>query len=212
MKTTLFALLFTLLFTGCSSNTVSLPKGTDTATIYRLAQEQQSLREFHQAAKLYRQAANKGHAGAQYSLGYLYSKAWGVNHDRAKAIHWYRKSAAQNNADAQYNLGVIYDKGYGVKQDYKRASVWYLKAAIQNHMKASNNLGYMYSHGLGVKKSYDEAEKWYQKSINLGSYPAKVNLAEMNKEMNSHLSSFTIIRDKNGKVINAFSTPPEKPL
>ncbi len=130
----------------------------------------------------------------------------------SEAAKLYQKEANKGQAEAQNNLGVLYRKGKGVPKNHQKAMSLYKKSAAQGNAQAMNNIALLYAKGYGVKKSYDTAEIWYKKAIQHGAENAQMNLDAMNKEMNSHLSSFTVIRDKNGKVINAFSTPAEKPL
>jgi TPR repeat protein len=61
---------------------------------------------------------------AQYNLGLMYGKGWGVPQDYAEAAKWYRRAAEQGYAKAQYNLGVMYYNGEGVPQDYAEAVKW----------------------------------------------------------------------------------------
>ena len=59
-----------------------------------------------EAVRLYRLAADQGHADAQYNLGVMYANGQGVAQDDAEAVRLYRLAADQGDADAQYNLGV----------------------------------------------------------------------------------------------------------
>jgi len=86
---------------------------------------------YETAFKEYLHLAEKGDAQAQYNLGVMYEKGFGVPQDYAEAIKWYRKAEAQGFALAQYNLGVMYEKGFGVPQDYAEAIKWYRKAEAQ---------------------------------------------------------------------------------
>ena len=53
-------------------------------------------------------AAEAGHAGAQYNLGFLYlGGGRGVAQDEAQAIYWLRKAAAQGDEDALDMLDAI---------------------------------------------------------------------------------------------------------
>ncbi|MGR9089114.1 MAG: hypothetical protein ACU85U_00880 [Gammaproteobacteria bacterium] len=49
-------------------------------------------------------AAAKGHAPAQYSLGYTYRSGCGVERNVDEAIKWYRLAAAQGHPDARADL------------------------------------------------------------------------------------------------------------
>ena len=89
-----------------------------------------------QAAKLFRQAADRGHAGAQYYLAMIYEKGAGVPKDVAAALNWYRQSATNGYAEAGVTLGNLYNDGLDVKQDYVEAFVWYGVAAAQGNRMA----------------------------------------------------------------------------
>jgi TPR repeat protein len=62
-------------------------------------------------ARLFRQAAEQGHADAQYNLGVCYALGKGLEKDEAEAARLYAHAIAQGHADAQYNLGVRYEQG-----------------------------------------------------------------------------------------------------
>ncbi len=130
----------------------------------------------------------------------------------SEAVKLYKQEASKGNAVAQNNLGVLYRKGKGVTKNYQQAMHWYKKSEAQGNAQAMNNIAMLYAKGYGVKKSYDIAEKWYKKAIKYGAENAQMNLNAMNIELNSHLSTFVIYRDKNGKVIGHDTIPPEKPL
>ncbi|MBR0279188.1 MAG: SEL1-like repeat protein, partial [Synergistaceae bacterium] len=55
-------------------------------------------KDYVKAAELLEKAAAKGHAKAQYNLGYMYEHGEGVKQDYAKARELYEKAAAQGNA------------------------------------------------------------------------------------------------------------------
>jgi TPR repeat protein len=94
-----------------------------------------------EAVKLYRKAAEQGHAKAQYNLALMYYNGEGVAKDDAAAVEWFCKAAEQGNAMAQYNLGFTYATGGGVAQDDVMAYVWWNLAAAQGHESAKSNKG-----------------------------------------------------------------------
>lgn len=53
------------------------------------------------AAQFYFEAARRGHAPAQHSLGIFYLTGKGVQQDRPEAEKWFRRAAAQGHAEAQ---------------------------------------------------------------------------------------------------------------
>ena len=82
-----------------------------------------------EAARLYRAAADQGHAGAQVNLGRLYRDGRGVARDDAAAAGWYQRAADRGQPIAQFNLAQMYASGSGVRQDDVAAYMWYSIAA-----------------------------------------------------------------------------------
>ena len=54
--------------------------------------------------KWFRESAEQGNAGAQFSLGVCYEYGAGVSKDLEEAVKWYRKSAEQGDEDAKKAL------------------------------------------------------------------------------------------------------------
>ena len=106
-------------------------------------------RDYAEALKWYRKAAEQGNA---------------------KALKWYRKAAEQGNAEAQFNLGLMYDERLGVPQNYAEAVKWYRRAAEQGNAEAQTNLGIMYYTGQGVPKDDVLAHMWF--NLATSRYPA----------------------------------------
>jgi len=117
-------------------------------------------RDFSEAAKWYRAAADHGDAEAQFRLGILYYFGQGVPQDNGEAVKWYRRAAEQGVALAQGSLGAMYGSGRGVPQNYGEAVKWYRRAAEQGVAEAQIRLGFMYYEGKGVPPDYVEAHKW----------------------------------------------------
>ena len=67
-------------------------------------------KDMDEVARLWRGAAEQGHAIAQFNLGVLYDTGKGVEVDNAKAMELYQKAAEQGDADAQHNLGNMYGR------------------------------------------------------------------------------------------------------
>lgn len=81
-------------------------------------------RDQKQAAYWYQQAADKGHAEAQFNLARLYSSGEGVKKDEEQAARWVSASASQGYAPALANFGERCVTGRGVPQNDKRAYFW----------------------------------------------------------------------------------------
>ena len=133
-------------------------------------------KNYAEAVKWYRKAAEQGHAEAQNNLGECYYYGNGVEKNYKEAAKWYRKAAEQGDAYAQCNLGYCYEYGRGVEKNYTEAVKWYRKAAEQGYAKAQYNLGVRYFDGRGVEKNYTEAVKWYRKATEQGHAWAQHNL------------------------------------
>src|SRR5438132_5125190 len=65
--------------------------------------------------------AEHGHAEAQFYLGAMYSKGWGVPQDDTAAAQWYRRAAPQGVAGARVNLGGGCIRGVGVPRELRQA-------------------------------------------------------------------------------------------
>ena len=63
--------------------------------------------DYKKAVECYLQAAEAGHAEAQYSLGFCYRHGYGVSQDFQKAREWFEKAAAQGHEKARNQLAEI---------------------------------------------------------------------------------------------------------
>lgn len=91
------------------------------------------------AAYWYERAAERGHAGAQTMLGYLYYQGEGVDQDYGKAFEWYKEAALQGHAGSQASLGYLYGEGHGVERNLKQAYAWSTLAAENGSDRGSKN-------------------------------------------------------------------------
>jgi hypothetical protein len=96
-------------------------------------------RDYAEALRLYRLAAEQGHASAQFQLGFMFEDGQGVAQDSAEASRFYRLAAEQGLASAQFKLGNLCF-GTGVAQDSAEAIRWYRLAAEQGHAEAQRRL------------------------------------------------------------------------
>ena len=97
-------------------------------------------KNFSEAVRWYRRAAEQGSQYAQYSLGNCYYHGNGVDKDFAEAVKWYRRAAEQGSQYAQYSLGWCSQYGQGVPIDVRKAIELYRKAAQQGHAPAIEKL------------------------------------------------------------------------
>lgn len=146
-------------------------------------------KNYDEALKWYRLAADQNCAVAQNALGSMYRLGLGVSQDYKEAIHWHRLAADQGLDMAQFALGYHYLLGQGVPGDNEEALVWYRLAANQVLAEAQYVLGDLYKLGQGVSQDYDEARKWLQLAADQGYEEAQTDLAVMKKICGSSQSN-----------------------
>ena len=110
-------------------------------------------KDYERARKYFREAANRGHATAQFNLGVMHLNGEGVIKNDKEASNWFLLSANQGVADAQANLGYLYEFGRGVPEDKQEALKWYRKAADQGNTIAKEALVTLDSNNTFSKKS-----------------------------------------------------------
>jgi hypothetical protein len=96
--------------------------------------------DYVEAVRLYRLAAEQGHARAQCYLGGMLWYGRGVVQDRVEAARLYRLSAEQGNANAQFLLGDLLLFHRGVEQDKVEAMRLYRLAAAQGDKLAQSRI------------------------------------------------------------------------
>jgi TPR repeat protein len=73
----------------------------------------------------YRRAADRGHAEAQYNLGFMYLLGEGVPSDSAEGLRWLRLAADQGDVSSFLLLADLYRYGrYGVTLNNTQADQW----------------------------------------------------------------------------------------
>lgn len=93
-------------------------------------------KDYTEAMRWFRKAAEQGHAEAQWSLGNLYKYADnGIHPNLIEAVKWFRKAAEQGHLYAQFEVGDCYYYGRGVKRSYIDAAKWYYKAEVEQGRK-----------------------------------------------------------------------------
>ena len=132
--------------------------------------------------RAWHKAAEGGHSGAQFRLGYFYEEGIGVAKNVVTSAEWYAKAAFKGYAAAQFCLGLLYMNGEGVAQDFKGAARWYAKAAAQGYAGAEYNLGCLFRDGKGVAQDFSVAATWYAKATAQEHAGAQFNLGVFYEE------------------------------
>ena len=147
-----------------------------------LSEDEYSVFDDEQSVLLYRNAAERGHAPAQFKLGSMYDDGNVVTQDYEEAASWYRKAAEQGYADAQKALGLMYSFGEGVLQDHQHAVFWLHKAAEQGHALAQKSLGIMYYRGDCVRQDDVTAYAWFIVAASNG-YQEGLDIVEKDEKL-----------------------------
>ena len=134
----------------------STPSRADFLTGLTLAQQG----DFVGALREWKPMAEQGDAEAQYYVGSLFNKGYGVPQNSKKAFKWFEKAAALGHLNAQFNLGNMYFDGRGTAMDYEKSVEWHRKAADRGHAEAQFNLGTAYALDRGVPTDYSIAYMW----------------------------------------------------
>lgn len=144
--------------------------------LFQLGRALKSGKNDAEAAKYYKEAADRGNAFAMYELAVFYEYGRGVEKNLATAADLFRKAAELGVVEAMHAMGNIYEDGIVVPQNFATAKSWYEKAAERGLGIAMNNLGSMYANGKGGPKDYHVARSWYEKADAAGSTAAPTNL------------------------------------
>jgi TPR repeat protein len=138
-------------------------------------------RDYHEAVRLWRFAADQGLAEAQARLGRMHRKGLGgLPKDDHEAVRLFRLAADRGNASAQCNLGFMYANGRGVAKDEREAARLYKLAADQGDAIAQTNLALMYWDGKGgLTKDNREAARLCMLAADQGNAAAQSNLGWM---------------------------------
>ena len=132
--------------------------------------------DYVEAARLYRLAAEQGHARAQCDLGLMFDCGLGVKQDKAEAVRLYRLAAEQGHAFAQFSLGRMFHWGLGVEQDKAEAARLYRLAAEKGRADAQFSLGRMFDACGCLEQDQAEAARWYRLAAEQGHAESQFSL------------------------------------
>ncbi|HYI63419.1 MAG TPA: tetratricopeptide repeat protein [Allosphingosinicella sp.] len=125
------------------------------------------------AARLYRQAAERGQRHAQWRLGVMLDTGEGVAEDPREAFQWISRAAAQGSPRAIVSMGVMYATGRGVVRDYAQSRRYYLAAARLGQAHGFYGVGVLYAGGQGVAADQQESLAWMLCAATLGDEEAQ---------------------------------------
>ncbi len=120
------------------------------------------------AAELYRQAAGKGVAYAQWRLGVMIDTGETPGTPE-EAFALLEKSVAQDFTNAMTSLAVMHATGRGTKRDPIASRYFYSMAAAAGNSHAIRGLGVLYLHGEGMDRDPIEASAYFLIAASLGN-------------------------------------------
>jgi|GEM_PF-774610 len=121
-----------------------------------------------EAEKLYRQAAERDYAPAQYQLAIL------LGEKRIESRRWLERAAELKYIFALNRLGSIYCRGAGVKADYELSRKYFTRAVELGSVEALSCLGYL---AQQYENKPDEAVGWFRRAAEAGNTDAMVQMA-----------------------------------
>ena len=128
-----------------------------------------------EAVRLFRLAAEQGHAEAQYMLAklrYIYRYDEAVDVSDEEAARWACLAARQGHREAQSEVGIFYLWGRGVEQNVEEALRWFRLAAEGGDSEAQYYLGLCYYWGEGVERDVILCRQWLEKAAGQNHYYA----------------------------------------
>jgi FOG: TPR repeat, SEL1 subfamily len=133
------------------------------------------------ALQLYRQAAERGDAEAQFVTGGMLYQGQGTDPDKRGGFKWLLMAAEQGKTSPESLavIGSMYLRGTLVPQNFLEAKRWLIGAAEQGNLAARNDLAYLYYNGLGGERDYKKALELYEKAAFQGDAIAQANTGMM---------------------------------
>ncbi len=128
------------------------------------------------ATELFRRAAAKSHAWAQFNLGMMLMQDHASPGDAATALTLFVRAARQGNAKAMNMIGRFRECGWTCRADTASAMRWYRRAATGGCFRGAAHLARF----LCGQGRFDDAVQWYRRSI-------AVAPAEFCRDLAAHL-------------------------
>ncbi|MYN07872.1 TonB family protein [Pseudoduganella aquatica] len=131
-----------------------------------------------QAIPMFRDAAERGHAGAIYQLADAMWHGRGLPMNQPKALSYFMSAAQLGHADSEYEVGMAYVNGVGVMPSIAKAIPWLRKAADQGNHEAQVALGDALAAQTEPQPDYQAIAGWYQQAAQAGDDLGQLRLAQ----------------------------------
>ena len=146
---------------------------------YAVGRAQDHLKNYLEALRNFRAAADAGHIDALIDLGGLYYFGHGVVQSYPMAFAYTKKAADAGSSRGLRNVALMYAEGQGVAQDHAKALDLAEKAIEAGNPDALEVVALAYFNGQGVPRDYQMAAQYLQQSAALGNGTAIKWLANM---------------------------------
>jgi TPR repeat protein len=130
--------------------------------------------------------ANAGDMLAQHELGLRHLFGRGTAPDSVSAVYWIRRAADQSYPPANFNLGILAYHGWGMEWNPFEAYTRFLFAAQHGMPEAEYVMAQFLTENLVVPRNYGKAYEWLKKSAQKDFGPAKLAVAQFEKEGIGH--------------------------
>lgn len=145
---------------------------------YKLGEEYEAKKDYLNAFKYYKIAAENGSGNAWNSLGNLYYEGNGVEQDKAKAFECFNKGYALGNYRALSNMAIFYINGEVIERNFDKGYMLLKNAAEAGDENAMDNLGFIHWKGIGsINKDKNIAKRWFQEAADKGFLDSIKHLA-----------------------------------
>ncbi|WP_156176701.1 tetratricopeptide repeat protein [Kiloniella spongiae] len=112
--------------------------------------------------------AEKGVPYAQYYMGEMFDRGFGITKDHKAAVKWFKAAYKNGVSDAGNNLAYIYFTGSAGFVDRQTAMDIYHKEANAGNPVSQVSLGHAYADGKDVTENHRTAVKWYRRAAENG--------------------------------------------
>ena len=131
-------------------------------------------RDAAKGTELIRDAAEKGEAAAQSTVGaWLAGGVNGFQKDEVNALAWFKLAADQQNASGMVFIGGYTELGLaGITQDLLVALDWYKKSGTLGNTAGMTAAGRIYAMGRGVSADGGEALRWLRRAAAFNNHDA----------------------------------------
>ena len=124
-------------------------------------------KNFLEAVRHYKVAADAAYAPAEDSLGVIFATGKGVVKDPQRAFDLFNKAALAGDPGGMGNLGAMYSNGLFVKADPAQALAWFEKAIEAGNAFSLINVGVAYFNGAGAERDYNVAAQYFQQAADM---------------------------------------------